>query len=187
MSLKKVVCVGILLTALMGCSLFDSASGPKLEPFTSEVLGISALAPEGWEQVNEGHFAGDAWPIDQLIYEVYSGMSAEVVNARFVKPLDEKMLLSVLKRFDRIISVEENALSGGFGSAVMEFAEAHDISQPVIRRMGIPDTFIEHGSRGQLLSDLGLDVDGIVRMAKKIVGSTGVAKKPKARRARSRV
>jgi len=115
------------------------------------------------------------------------GINAEVVNARFVKPLDEKMLLSVLKRFDRIISVEENSLSGGFGSAVMEFAESHDVNGSVIKRMGIPDKFIEHGSRGQLLGDLGLDGDGIVRMAKKILESTGAAEKPKARRARSRV
>jgi len=115
------------------------------------------------------------------------GISAEVINARFVKPLDEKMLLSILKKFDKIISVEENVLSGGFGSAVLEFAEAHDINKVVIKRMGIPDEFIEHGSRGQLLSDLGLDKDGIARKAKKILESTVVSKKPKVRRARSRV
>ena len=115
------------------------------------------------------------------------GINAEVVNARFVKPLDEKMLLSVLKRFDRIISVEENALSGGFGSAVMEFAEAHDVTKPVIKRMGIPDQFIEHGSRGQLLGDLGLDKDGIIRMAKKILGLKPGSEKPKARKAKSQV
>ncbi|UCB52052.1 MAG: 1-deoxy-D-xylulose-5-phosphate synthase [Candidatus Zixiibacteriota bacterium] len=114
-------------------------------------------------------------------------MSAEVISARFVKPLDEKMLLSVLKRFDKIISVEENALSGGFGSAVLEFAEAHDITKPVIKRLGIPDEFIEHGSRGQLLSHLGLDENGITRMAKKILKPTGAAERPKVRRARSRV
>jgi 1-deoxy-D-xylulose-5-phosphate synthase len=115
------------------------------------------------------------------------GISPEVVNARFVKPLDEKMLLSILKKFDRIISVEENALSGGFGSAVLEFAEAHDVTRVVIKRMGIPDQFIEHGSRGRLLSDLGLDKDGITRMAKKMLESTAVSEKPKVRRARSRV
>lgn len=115
------------------------------------------------------------------------GISAEVINARFVKPLDGKMLLSILKKFDKIISVEENVLSGGFGSAVLEFAEAHDINKVVIKRMGIPDEFIEHGSRGQLLSDLGLDKDGIARKAKKILESTVVSEKPKVRRARSRV
>ena len=60
-----------------------------------------------------------------------------------------------------MITIEENALSCGFGSAVLEFAEAHDIKGVAIKRMGIPDEFIEHGSRGQLLSDLSLDKDGI--------------------------
>ncbi len=115
------------------------------------------------------------------------GISAEVINARFVKPLDGKMLLSILKKFDKIISVEENVLSGGFGSAVLEFAEAHDINKVVIKRMGIPDEFIEHGSRGQLLSDLRLDKDGIANKAKKILESMVVSEKPKVRRARSRV
>ena len=147
-----------------------------------------------WEKLRDGRdvailaVGSMVYPALQASAELEEqGISAEVVNARFVKPMDEKMLLSLLNRFDKIISVEENALSGGFGSAVMEFAEAHDVTKPVIRRMGIPDKFIEHGSRGQLLGDLGLDRDGITRMAQKMLGSTGTAKKPKARRARSRV
>jgi 1-deoxy-D-xylulose-5-phosphate synthase len=95
------------------------------------------------------------------------GTNAEVVNARFVKPLDQEMLASIFARFDRIITVEENALSGGFGSAVLEFAEAHGVSNATVRRMGIPDRFIEHGSRDRLLADLGLDTAGIVRVVRK--------------------
>jgi len=113
------------------------------------------------------------------------GMDVEVVNARFVKPLDELMLDSILKRFDKLITVEENSLSGGFGSAVLEFAEAHDIKGVVIKRMGIPDEFIEHGSRGQLLHDLGLDKDGISQMGKKILESDVVFRKVKTRKAGS--
>jgi len=97
------------------------------------------------------------------------GINVEVVNARFVKPLDEEMLLSILKRFDRIITVEENALLGGFGSGILEFAEAHGINNVLIRRMGIPDKFIEHGARNKLLSILGLDKDGIVKMVKNVL------------------
>jgi len=147
-----------------------------------------------WEKLTDGKqlailaVGSMVYPALQASAELEKqGISAEIVNARFVKPLDEKMLLSVLKRFDRIISVEENSLSGGFGSAVMEFAEAHDVTKPVIKRMGIPDQFIEHGSRGQLLGDLGLDKDGITRMARKILGPAPGSEKPKARKAKSRV
>lgn len=97
------------------------------------------------------------------------GISVEVVNARFVKPLDEGMLLSVLKGFDKIITVEENALLGGFGSAILEFAEAHGINNVLIKRMGIHDKFIEHGPRKKLLSILGLDKEGIIQMVRNIL------------------
>jgi 1-deoxy-D-xylulose-5-phosphate synthase len=147
-----------------------------------------------WEKLRDGKLlailavGSMVYPSLQASAELEKeGISAEVVSARFVKPMDEKMLLSVLKRFDRIISVEENSLSGGFGSAVMEFAEAHDVTKPVIKRMGIPDQFIEHGSRGQLLGDLGLDKDGITRMARKILGPRLGSEKLKARKAKSRV
>ncbi|MCK4386176.1 MAG: 1-deoxy-D-xylulose-5-phosphate synthase, partial [candidate division Zixibacteria bacterium] len=113
------------------------------------------------------------------------GIDVEVVNARFVKPLDELMLDSILKRFDKLITVEENALSGGFGSAVLEFVETHEIHDVVIKRMGIPDEFIEHGSRDQLLSDLGLDKDGINQMVKKILKPKVVFEKVKTRKASS--
>jgi 1-deoxy-D-xylulose-5-phosphate synthase len=113
------------------------------------------------------------------------GIEAEVVNARFVKPLDEEMLDSLLGEFDRVVTVEENALSGGFGSAVLEFAEAHDLNRSRIKRMGVPDKFIEHGSRGELLGDLGLDKDGIIRMVKGISKSKATPKRIKTRKASS--
>jgi 1-deoxy-D-xylulose-5-phosphate synthase len=95
------------------------------------------------------------------------GIDVQVVNARFVKPLDEEMLVSILDEFDKIITVEENSLLGGFGSAVLEFAEARDINNVAIKRMGIPDKFIQHGSRNQLLSILGLNKQGIIQTTKK--------------------
>jgi 1-deoxy-D-xylulose-5-phosphate synthase len=97
------------------------------------------------------------------------GINVGVVNVRFVKPLDEGMLLSILKEFDKIITVEENALLGGFGSAILEFAEAHAINNVLIKRMGIPDKFIEHGLRKKLLSILGLDKDGITQMVRNVL------------------
>jgi 1-deoxy-D-xylulose-5-phosphate synthase len=113
------------------------------------------------------------------------GIEAEVVNARFVKPLDEEMLGSILRKFDRVVTVEENALFGGFGSAVLEFAEAHDLNHARIKRMGVPDRFIEHGSRVELLGNLGLDRDGIIKMVKGISKSKAAPKRVKTRKASS--
>jgi len=85
--------------------------------------------------------------------------------------LDQKMLTYILKEFDKIITVEENSLLGGFGSAILEFAEASDLDRSSIKRMGIPDEFIQHGSRNQLLGLLGLDKNGIIQTVKRILES----------------
>ncbi len=113
------------------------------------------------------------------------GVRVEVVNARCIKPLDEGLLGSVLENFDKVITVEENALSGGFGSAVLEFAETHDFHRARIKRLGIEDSFIEHGSRDQLLADLGLDKEGIIRTAKGMQTPGVTSKTAKARKASS--
>ncbi|HEX9917135.1 MAG TPA: 1-deoxy-D-xylulose-5-phosphate synthase [candidate division Zixibacteria bacterium] len=96
-----------------------------------------------------------------------NGIDVCVVNARFVKPLDENLLSSFLRKFNRIITVEENALAGGFGSAILEYIEAQGIRKKIsVKRMGIPDSFIQHGSRKTLLEELHLDRDSIVQLIK---------------------
>lgn len=89
--------------------------------------------------------------------------SVKVVNARFIKPLDDKMLSSILDSKLPILTIEEAVLQGGFGSAVLEFA--HDYGGPAatIERMGIPDEFIEHGSVDKLLEEIGLTVEGAMQ------------------------
>ncbi|MCL6444724.1 MAG: 1-deoxy-D-xylulose-5-phosphate synthase, partial [Alicyclobacillus sp.] len=89
------------------------------------------------------------------------GISASVVNMRFVKPLDTELVLSMARRGFPMITVEEAALAGGMGSAVLETL-ADDGQQAHLCRLGLPDRFIEHGSREQLLKELGLTADGIV-------------------------
>ena len=84
------------------------------------------------------------------------GIGVQVVNARFVKPLDEEMLDSLRSSFKTIITVEENTLRGGFGSAVDEYFRSTGAGDIRILPIGIPDTFIRHGSRALLLEDLGL-------------------------------
>ena len=92
---------------------------------------------------------------------VSAGIRATVVNARFVKPLDRELILAVARRCGAVVTVEENALQGGFGSAVLELlADERETAVPV-KRIGIPDRFVEHGSQAQLRKDLGLDAEGI--------------------------
>ncbi|MEK3808022.1 1-deoxy-D-xylulose-5-phosphate synthase [Metabacillus sp. SLBN-84] len=83
-------------------------------------------------------------------------LSVRVVNARFIKPLDESMLSEIFEEKLPVLTIEEAVLQGGFGSAVLEFAQENGYSDAVIDRMGIPDRFIEHGSVGKLLDEIGM-------------------------------
>jgi 1-deoxy-D-xylulose-5-phosphate synthase len=87
---------------------------------------------------------------------------------RFVKPLDEKLLHAIFKKHKYIITVEDGAITGGFGSAILEFMSNHDYIAK-IKRLGIPDKFIDHGPQKQLYKDCGFDSQGIVNAAKAIV------------------
>jgi 1-deoxy-D-xylulose-5-phosphate synthase len=93
------------------------------------------------------------------------GISCEVVNMRFVKPLDAVLLRSVAGRFSHVLSVEDNVRIGGFGSAVAEFFAAEKIKGLRLLIHGIPDRFIDHGSPGQLHAELQLDPEGIAAVA----------------------
>ncbi len=88
-----------------------------------------------------------------------------VVNARFAKPLDEELITGMARRTGRILTVEENATAGGFGSAVAELLSGENI-QVKMECIGIPDRFIGHGTQEFLRAELDLDADGIVRRAK---------------------
>ena len=90
------------------------------------------------------------------------GISVKVVNARFIKPLDEEMLSGIMKNDMPILTIEEAVLQGGFGSAVLEFAHDHGFKEAAIERMGIPDQFIEHGSVNELLKEIGMTTENVV-------------------------
>ncbi len=94
------------------------------------------------------------------------GIDAEVVDMRFVKPLDEALLNDIWHRFDKVVTVEENSLAGGFGAAVLEWAASRKnqpVNGPRVLNLGIGDKFQEHASRDQLLEAMGLDSAGISR------------------------
>ncbi len=89
------------------------------------------------------------------------GLDVGVINARFAKPLDRQTLLRAIEQLPFVITVEEGTLEGGFGSALLEAANASGLDTCHVTRLGIPDQFIEHAERGELLTSLGLDVNGI--------------------------
>jgi 1-deoxy-D-xylulose-5-phosphate synthase len=102
---------------------------------------------------------GDCLEAAQLL--AAEGISVTVVNARFVKPIDTQMVKDCLNDYDFVVTVEEAMLMGGFGSAFLETANALGLSASNVHRIGIPDQFIEHGDRGELLAELKLDPAGI--------------------------
>jgi 1-deoxy-D-xylulose-5-phosphate synthase len=103
------------------------------------------------------------------------GISASVVNARFVKPLDRELILAEAEKTGCIVTVEENALQGGFGSAVLELLSDAGLTHVRVKRIGIPDSFIEHGSQSQLRGDLGLDGAGIAATTEAFVKGRSAA------------
>jgi len=102
------------------------------------------------------------------------GLSIAVFNARFVKPLPEAQLLELAGRFPRILTAEEGCLSGGFGSAVLEFyADKDALSGLSLHRVGVPDQFLEHGKAKELRALAGIDKAGIKRALLELVGLAG--------------
>ena len=97
------------------------------------------------------------------------GISATVVNCRFVKPLDSDLIVSLAREIPRIITVEENVRQGGFGSAVLECLSEQGLTGYLLECIGIPDTFIEHGSQNLLRTKYGIDAPAIVNAAKRLL------------------
>ncbi len=91
------------------------------------------------------------------------GISATVVNMRFVAPIDEQAVSGLARSVGRLVTVEENVAAGGFGSAVSEFLDKHGLSAIPLKRIALPDRFVPHGKRDELLAKLELDAAGIAR------------------------
>jgi 1-deoxy-D-xylulose-5-phosphate synthase len=95
------------------------------------------------------------------------GLDVGHYDMRFCKPLDEEMLLAVARRYRAIVTVEDGCLQGGFGSAVLEFLADHG-QHVAVRRLGIPDRVVEHGSQDQLYKECGFDADGIAQAVREM-------------------
>lgn len=96
------------------------------------------------------------------------GIKPAHYDMRFVKPLDEKLLHSVFRKFKKIVTIEDGCIMGGMGSAVLEFMADNNYSAEVVR-LGIPDKYIHHGTPAELYAECGFDVSGIIENIKKLI------------------
>jgi 1-deoxy-D-xylulose-5-phosphate synthase len=97
------------------------------------------------------------------------GIHTAVINSRFLKPLDGDLICDWAKRTGGILTIEENVLQGGFGSAVLELLQERSLFSIQVKRLGIPDLFVEHGPQTLLRAKYGIDENGIFNEAKKMV------------------
>ncbi len=133
---------------------------------------MKALPIGSWEVLREGQDAtiltfGTTIPMAMEAAErlAVQGINVKVVNARFIKPLDEEMLHGLMKKGAPILTIEEAVLQGGFGSAVLEFAADYRYKAD-IDRIGIPDEFIEHGNVDQLLAEIHVTTEETIKRIK---------------------
>jgi 1-deoxy-D-xylulose-5-phosphate synthase len=105
-----------------------------------------------------------------------NGIEVTVVNARFAKPLDAELIIDLAKDIKCLVTVEENTLSGGFGSSVVSLLEESGVSDIRVKSIGIPDEFVEQGSQAILRSSYGLDAKGIARQVLELFPSQYVVR-----------
>lgn len=113
-----------------------------------------------------GSFVETALQASEILLK--SNINIQVVSARFIKPIDEELVLKIADEFDYIITLEDNTRSGGYGSKVLEFMNGRGINKK-ITIIGLPDEFIPHGPRSELLKKLGLDAETIAADIKKLI------------------
>jgi 1-deoxy-D-xylulose-5-phosphate synthase len=107
------------------------------------------------------------------------GISAALHDMRFVKPLDEVMLHEIASKFTQVVTVEDGCIQGGFGSAILEFFADNNYHIQV-KRLGIPDTYIEHGTQDELYTECGYNTQDLISVAAKMVEDIKLTKSKKA-------
>jgi len=149
---------------------------PKSSAIDFDENGQAELLPIGsWEVLRSGSDIA-VLTVGPISYNVEKaskdlendGISIELVNCRFIKPMDESYLKSLINRFQAILTIEEGVIVGGFGDGVSSWLLENNY-QGSIKRLGFPDKFIQHGKRDELLSDIGLDESGIIDTIKSMI------------------
>ncbi len=129
-------------------------------PFKEAPIGKGRKLKEGEDIafITFGHIGNYASKAIENLAK--KGISAAHYDLRYVKPLDEEMLLEIGEKFSRVITVEDGCIQGGMGSAILEFFADHNL-KPEVRRLGIPDRFVEHGSQDELYAECFYDADAM--------------------------
>ena len=137
-------------------------------PFEEITIGKGRIVSEGDDLaiLTIGHIGNYAVEACEILES--EGVSTAHYDMRFAKPLDEEMLHEVFRKFDQVITVEDGSLMGGFGSAILEFMVDNNYKSSV-RRLGIPDRIVEHGTQLELHQECEFDVSGIVKAANSIL------------------
>ena len=161
-----------LLYTAVNSSVPFAVRYPRGAAYGVPTEGFNRIEIGTWEELLEGEdvvILAVGYPVYQAMKAAESlykeGIKAGVVNARFVKPMDESMLLDLCDRYDLIVTVEDNTVVGGFGSGVLEFLARKGIAKRVVN-LGVPDRFIDHGNQNLLRNLVGIDAEGIERAVK---------------------
>ncbi|MAR36720.1 MAG: 1-deoxy-D-xylulose-5-phosphate synthase [Candidatus Marinimicrobia bacterium] len=169
----------LLYSALNQKELPFSIRYPKSSAIDFDLDSQAELLPIGsWEVLRTGSDIV-VLAVGPLSYNVErvaellqnENISIEIVNCRFIKPMDESYLRSLIERFNLVITIEEGVIVGGFGDGVSSWLLENNF-QGRIKRLGFPDSFIQHGKRDELLSEIGLDENGIIDTIKSLVNTT---------------
>lgn len=151
-------------------AVFESLAGSRREAIQ---LGKSAVLRRGDDATIIAYGVTAAAALEAAETLAEEGIEMTVLDARFAKPLDEEEILAAAVR-GPIVTTEEHSLTGGFGSAVLEFLAESGAAVHVVR-LGIPDRFVEHGARSRLLASASLDASGLAEAARSALGRKAVA------------
>ncbi len=170
------------LRNMLHSAVYDYTKGPVAIRFPRgasigvEMGKMNSIELGTWEILNEGKDIV-ILAVGKLVIEATNaakilqaeGINVEVINARFIKPLDFKMLDYISSKFTKILTYEDGTIIGGFGSAVLEYFAQKKIHNLDINICGLPDRFIDHGTQEELYEDLKLDSKGISETVKKVL------------------
>ena len=166
----------LLYTALNISDKPFSIRYPKANSVEFDEEGQMELLPVGsWETCKQGQDIA-ILAVGPMVYTALSAadklndenFKVEVINCRFIKPMDTACLENIKNKFKNIITIEEGTINGGFGDGVASWLLENGYLGS-LKRLGLPDSFVEHGTRDQILNRLGLDVEGLVLSIKEMV------------------